>query len=89
MIALISRKAKDDDSFLFVTGPGHGAPIILSQLFIDGSISYFDDRYDNTTKAGVDAFVKAFSWPGGFPSHVNAETPGGDSLCPLPILVNN
>lgn len=27
-------------------------------------------------KPGFDKFVKAFSWPGGFPSHVNAETPG-------------
>jgi xylulose-5-phosphate/fructose-6-phosphate phosphoketolase len=27
-------------------------------------------------KAGLDAFCKSFSWPGGFPSHVNAETPG-------------
>lgn len=25
---------------------------------------------------GLDKFFKAFSWPGGFPSHVNAETPG-------------
>jgi len=25
---------------------------------------------------GFDKFVRSFSWPGGFPSHVNAETPG-------------
>lgn len=27
-------------------------------------------------KPGFDKFVKSFSWPGGFPSHINAETPG-------------
>lgn len=27
-------------------------------------------------KKGLDKFIKAFSWPSGFPSHVNAETPG-------------
>jgi len=27
-------------------------------------------------KSGLAKFIKAFSWPGGFPSHVNAETPG-------------
>jgi xylulose-5-phosphate/fructose-6-phosphate phosphoketolase len=25
---------------------------------------------------GVEKFVRAFSFPGGWPSHVNAETPG-------------
>lgn len=25
---------------------------------------------------GLEKFIRAFSWPGGFPSHVNAETPG-------------
>lgn len=27
-------------------------------------------------EAGLEKFIRAFSWPGGFPSHVNAETPG-------------
>ena len=27
------------------------------------------------TPAGFSRFIKSFSWPGGFPSHVNAETP--------------
>jgi xylulose-5-phosphate/fructose-6-phosphate phosphoketolase len=60
---------------LFVTGPGHGAPAVLAGLFIEGAISKFDSEYPLNDE-GLAKFVHAFSWPGGFPSHVNAETPG-------------
>ncbi|CAE6415216.1 unnamed protein product [Rhizoctonia solani] len=65
--ALVSRHAKqgDDVQMIYVTGPGHGAPAVLASLYIEGSISRFYPQ-----------FVRSFSWPGGFPSHVNAETPG-------------
>ncbi|KAK9895905.1 D-xylulose 5-phosphate/D-fructose 6-phosphate phosphoketolase [Cystobasidium minutum MCA 4210] len=60
---------------MVVWGPGHGAPGVLSGLWLEGSITKF---YSHMTmdKPGFDKFVKSFSWPGGFPSHINAETPG-------------
>ncbi|KAG8785734.1 hypothetical protein FRC12_017231 [Ceratobasidium sp. 428] len=75
--ALITRHAKegDDVQMLYVTGPGHGAPAILACLYLEGSISRFYPQYE-MNEEGFDKFVRSFSWPGGFPSHVNAETPG-------------
>ncbi|CUA72515.1 hypothetical protein RSOLAG22IIIB_04912 [Rhizoctonia solani] len=75
--SLISRHAKqgDDVQMLYVTGPGHGAPAVLASLYIEGSITRFYPQYA-MNEDGFDGLVRSFSWPGGFPSHVNAETPG-------------
>lgn len=76
--ALIRRKGEEEGAepkMLFVTGPGHGAPAILSPLYIEGAITKFYPQY-GLNEEGLEKFVKYFSWPGGFPSHVNAETPG-------------
>ncbi|CEL62480.1 hypothetical protein RSOLAG1IB_04836 [Rhizoctonia solani AG-1 IB] len=74
---LVSRHAKqgDDIRMIYVTGPGHGAPAVLASLYIEGSISRFYPQY-GMHEDGFDKFIRSFSWPGGFPSHVNAETPG-------------
>ncbi|GAA5922179.1 hypothetical protein JCM6882_008932, partial [Rhodosporidiobolus microsporus] len=71
--ALIRRKGEEEGEepkMLFVTGPGHGAPAILSNLYIEGAISKFYPQY-SLDEPGLERFVKYFSWPGGFPSHVN------------------
>ncbi|KAJ1303423.1 hypothetical protein OPQ81_011614 [Rhizoctonia solani] len=75
--SLVTRHAKqgDDIQMLYVTGPGHGAPAVLASLYIEGSITRFYPQYA-MNEDGFDKFVRSFSWPGGFPSHVNAETPG-------------
>jgi len=76
--ALIRRRGEvegEEPKVLFVTGPGHGAPAILSNLYIEGAITKFYPQY-SLDRNGLEKFVKYFSWPGGFPSHVNAETPG-------------
>jgi hypothetical protein len=39
---------------------------------MEGSITRFYPEY-SMSKEGIEAFVHAFSMPGGFPSHVNAE----------------
>lgn len=66
----------DGRRFMFVTGPGHGAPAILACTWIEGSIEYFYPQYGHS-EDGLERFVRAFSWPGSpFPSHVNAATPG-------------
>ncbi len=62
------------DMFL-VTGPGHGAPANLANLYIEGTLK---DYYPELTRdrAGLNKFVKRFSWPGGFPSHLYPGVPG-------------
>jgi xylulose-5-phosphate/fructose-6-phosphate phosphoketolase len=64
----------DLDMFL-VTGPGHGAPANLANLYLEGSLHEF---YPELTldKAGLETFVRRFSWPGGFPSHLYPGVPG-------------
>jgi len=60
---------------LFVVGTGHGAPGVLANTFLDGTLG---ERYPQYSRdaAGVGAMVREFSWPGGFPSHLTALTPG-------------
>ncbi len=62
-------------STLLVTGPGHGAPANMADLFLEGSL---EERYPELSRdrAGIARLVRAFSWPGGFPSHLNPGTPG-------------
>jgi xylulose-5-phosphate/fructose-6-phosphate phosphoketolase len=60
---------------LLITGPGHGAAANLANHYLDGALAEF---YPDMTRdgAGVERFVRAFSWPGGFPSHLTPGTPG-------------
>src|SRR5215469_2416707 len=64
----------DIDMFL-VTGPGHGAPANLANLYLEGTLQeyYPDLAFD---WAGVQRFVRRFSWPAGFPSHLYPGVPG-------------
>lgn len=71
---LIAEKG-GDRSWLFVSGPGHGAPAVLANLFAEGTLEKY---YPELTRdnEGTGKFIKMFSWPGGFPSHCNPGTPG-------------
>lgn len=61
---------------MFMAGPGHGAPAVLANLFVEGSLEEFYPDF-TVNKKGVAKLIHDFSWPGGFPSHVNPSTPGG------------
>ncbi|KAI9823003.1 MAG: hypothetical protein M1832_002657 [Thelocarpon impressellum] len=67
--------AENDLDMIFVVGPGHGAPAILATLWIEGSLEKFYPQYART-KEGLHNLITGFSTPHGFPSHINAETPG-------------
>ena len=64
----------DLDMFL-VTGPGHGAPANLANLYVEQSLEKFYPELTLDYK-GLAKFVKMFSWPGGFPSHLYPGLPG-------------
>ena len=70
---LLATQKKQD--IIFVVGPGHGAPAILSSLWLEGSLGHFYPEYSRN-KAGLHKLITKFSTPRGFPSHINAETPG-------------
>ncbi len=60
---------------LYVTGPGHGGPGILANVYLEGTYSevYPDISPDAD---GMKKLFRQFSFPGGVPSHVAPETPG-------------
>jgi xylulose-5-phosphate/fructose-6-phosphate phosphoketolase len=66
---------RTDAGILLVTGPGHGAAANLANLYLEGTLTEF---YPELTqdRAGLQKFVKAFSWPDRFPSHLNPGIPG-------------
>jgi xylulose-5-phosphate/fructose-6-phosphate phosphoketolase len=68
-------KKHDLDMFI-VIGPGHGAPAALANLWLEGSLGKYYPNYKLNTYDGVYNLIHGFSWPGGFPSHVNSELPG-------------
>ncbi|KUJ24384.1 D-xylulose 5-phosphate/D-fructose 6-phosphate phosphoketolase [Mollisia scopiformis] len=66
---------KYDLDALFVSGPGHGAPGIISQSYLEGVYSeVYPDKAE--TEEGMRRFFKQFSFPGGIGSHATPETPG-------------
>jgi len=65
-----------DLDMIYVVGPGHGAPAALAALWLEGSLErFYPGEYDRNAK-GLHNLITRFSVPGGFPSHINAETPG-------------
>lgn len=60
---------------IFLTGPGHGAPAIIANTYLEGSYTEF---YPSITRdeQGLQKLFKQFSFPGGIPSHTASETPG-------------
>ena len=62
-------------SVLLLTGPGHGAPANLANLYLEGTLSEFYTDLSHT-REGVSRLIRMFSTPGGFPSHLNPGTPG-------------
>jgi xylulose-5-phosphate/fructose-6-phosphate phosphoketolase len=64
-----------DASVLLVTGPGHGAPANLANLWIDGCLEDIRPELARD-RDGLGRLVRSFSWPGGFPSHLAPIVPG-------------
>ena len=59
---------KYDLNAIFISGPGHGAPAVLSQAYLEGTYSeVYPDKSEDL--AGMQRFFKQFSFPGGIGSH--------------------
>jgi xylulose-5-phosphate/fructose-6-phosphate phosphoketolase len=66
---------KYDLNVMYVSGPGHGAPAVLSNAYLEGTYSeVYPDRSQDLE--GLRQFFKLFSFPGGIGSHCTPETPG-------------
>lgn len=66
---------RHNQEMMLVVGPGHGYPALLANLYVEGSFGEFYPQYVHSEK-GFKNIIRNFSWPGGFPSHSNPETPG-------------
>jgi xylulose-5-phosphate/fructose-6-phosphate phosphoketolase len=66
---------KYDLDMIYVAGPGHGAPATLSNSYLEGVYSEVYPEMSQDT-AGLQRFLKQFSFPGGIGSHCTPETPG-------------
>src|SRR6476619_5366105 len=60
---------------IYISVPGHGAPGVLSQAYLEWTYSeIYPEKSEDTS--GLQRFFKQFSFPGGIGSHATPETPG-------------
>ncbi len=72
----LNRLIRERDlNVIYVTGPGHGGPGIVANVYLEGTYSEVYPHIGHD-EAGLRALFRQFSWPGGIPSHVAPETPG-------------
>jgi xylulose-5-phosphate/fructose-6-phosphate phosphoketolase len=72
----LNRVISDRDvNVLYLSGPGHGGPAIVANVYLEGTYS---EVYPEITcdVAGLRRLFRQFSTPGGIPSHVSVPTPG-------------
>jgi xylulose-5-phosphate/fructose-6-phosphate phosphoketolase len=69
---IIAARGSD---LLYITGPGHGGPGLVANVWLEGTLS---EVYPNIGQdaPGMQRLFQQFSFPGGVPSHVAPETPG-------------
>ncbi|SEU30698.1 phosphoketolase family protein [Stigmatella erecta] len=65
-------------NMMYLIGPGHGAPGIIANTFLEGS---YTETYPNIERNadGLKRLFRQFSWPYGVPSHDAPEVPGSIS----------
>ncbi len=66
---------KHDLDMIYISGPGHGGPALVSNVYLEGS---FSETYPDCpqNEAGMKELFKRFSFPGGLSSHVSPQVPG-------------
>ena len=66
---------RHDAELIYLSGPGHGGPAIVAQVYLEGTYS---EIYPDVSRdlAGIRKLFRQFSTPGGIPSHVSVTTPG-------------
>src|SRR5450631_30906 len=60
---------------LYVTGPGHGGPGLVANVYLEGTYTEVYPHIGHDEE-GLRRLFRQFSFPGGIPSHVAPETPG-------------
>lgn len=74
--AHLNRVIKRDDlNMIYISGPGHGGPALVGNVYLEGTYS---EVYPNVSQDedGMRQLFQQFSFPGGVSSHVSPQTPG-------------
>ena len=66
---------KYDADVLYMAGPGHGSPAIVTATYLEGTYSEYYPHISQD-EAGMCVLFRQFSTPDGISSHVSAPTPG-------------
>lgn len=66
---------KYDLNMIYISGPGHGGPALVGNVYLEGTYS---EVYPTVTEDenGMKKLFQQFSFPGGISSHVSPQTPG-------------
>ena len=76
LYAHLNRAIKKHDlDAIFIAGPGHGGPAPVANAWLEGTYSEVYPQIAQD-REGMRRLFRQFSFPGGIPSHVAAETPG-------------
>lgn len=72
----LNRVIKQYDlNMLYISGPGHGGPSLMTHTYLEGTWSeIYPDMPQN--EEGMRELFRKFSWPGGLSSHVSPQVPG-------------
>ncbi|MFD7027350.1 phosphoketolase family protein [Streptomyces sp. NPDC059917] len=73
--ALNTLVRERDADVLLVTGPGHGAPALHANLWLEGTHEAYDPALARTA-AGLRELARRYCAPDGFPSHLSPSVPG-------------
>jgi xylulose-5-phosphate/fructose-6-phosphate phosphoketolase len=74
--AHLNRVVRSRDlNVIYITGPGHGGPGLVANAYLEGTYSEVYPGISEDAE-GMRKLFRQFSFPGGIPSHVAAETPG-------------
>lgn len=64
-----------DLNIIFLAGPGHGAPGVVANTWLEGTYSEVYPEVSQDEE-GMRRLFRQFSFPGGIPSHAAPDTPG-------------
>ncbi len=72
----LNRVIREHDlDMIYISGPGHGGPAVLANVYLEWTYSEVYSRVTQDEE-GMRLLFRQFSFPGGVPSHVAPETPG-------------
>jgi xylulose-5-phosphate/fructose-6-phosphate phosphoketolase len=76
LLVHLNRAIRQRDlDVIYISGPGHGAPAVISNSYLEGRYTeIYPDRTEN--EEGMARLFRLFSFPGGIGSHCTPETPG-------------